>query len=306
MDTAQTHRWLAGLFLTPDDPVTWQVFADRPDVPVRPYWVHAPLADVAARLERDNRAGAGVFAMINAGDGRGRRNKSVQTIRAHFVDSDSGDLPDSLHAPPSMVTQSANGQHGYWAVSDGDRERFSTIQRQLAAHYRTDPAINDLARVMRVAGFDHHKDPDRPYPVTVARLTSWGMYTTAALTAGLPAAAVVARRALSRSPLRLPHRDDDEHRADFATLDVVALFTDAGMYGRALGDGKHAIDCPWLASHTQQRPAAHTDSIVYSATGGAWPQFDCKHASCDGTTIVDVLRHFGFTTVARYCTGDLP
>ncbi len=296
MDPTVVIDWLAGLFVEPSEPMTWQVFADRPGVDVRPYWTHAPFADVADRLERDNERGAGVFAMINAGDGRGRNNACVRRVRAVFVDCDSGDLPASMHAPPSMVVQSANGQHAYWASADTPVAAFAETQSRLARRYGTDRSIKDPARVMRVAGFHHHKRD--PYPVTLARLSSWGMYRHDDIVAGLPY--------LPRAPRPLPPPPPPPGgypaRADFATLDAVALFADRGWYGRQLADGRHAVACPWIDGHTRATPASASDTVLFDAAAGKWPQFFCSHDACDGRRIVDVLRLVGFDAAGAYCT----
>ncbi|MBO7747293.1 hypothetical protein I8J29_24210 [Paenibacillus sp. MWE-103] len=81
----------------------------------------------------------------------------------------------------AMIVETKNGFHVYWAIRGGKLGRFVAIQRALARKFNSDPKITDLARVMRVPGFHHRKNPASPYLVRVKR---WGRkrpYTQAEL-----------------------------------------------------------------------------------------------------------------------------
>src|SRR5207253_4685896 len=139
-------------------------------------------------LVRLNRAGAGVFVMVNEGDGRGRTAKNVRALRALFVDDDSGELtPQALEVPPSIFVQSRNGPHAYWCLRAGEPvDAFRPAQEQLAAALRTDDRVKDPPRVMRLPGFFHVKDPRSPFLVRVVQ-TSGARYSIAEVLAGYPA-----------------------------------------------------------------------------------------------------------------------
>lgn len=62
-----------------------------------------------------------------------------------------------------------------------------------------------------------------------------------------------------------------------------ALFRVASLYRRALGDGKHAVHCPW--EHEHNSGGDGTDTVVLSAGG-----FRCMHSACSGRTMRDVRR----------------
>ncbi|SDX04891.1 DNA-primase RepB domain-containing protein [Paenibacillus sp. CF384] len=71
----------------------------------------------------------------------------------------------------AMIVETKNGYHIYWTIRKGSIGWFVPIQRALARKFNSDPKITDLARVMRVPGFYHRKNPASPYLVCVK---SWG------------------------------------------------------------------------------------------------------------------------------------
>jgi len=167
-DTPQAARFLN--LLAGDDLVTFQTFSDREELKVkRPgrkdYDPNAKVghgtletrAD-AALLENLNAKGAGVYVMVNVGDGNGRTAKNVVRVRALFIDTDGAPFPANLPLTPHLIVQSSPGKwHLYWLVSGLELCDFATLQKALAKHYGTDLSIHDLPRVMRLPGFYHHK-----------------------------------------------------------------------------------------------------------------------------------------------------
>jgi len=107
-----------------------------------------------------NDKGAGVFLMINEGDGQGRKRQNVRNVRAVFVDLDGAPLDPVLDADldPHIVVESSPGKyHAYWFVQDCTLEQFGTLQKSLASRFNGDASVNDLCRVMRIPGFFHRK-----------------------------------------------------------------------------------------------------------------------------------------------------
>lgn len=169
IDLAEAHRFLN--LLAHDEDVTFQTFpdsdalkSDRSLVRV----LHGRLADHGNELSRLNAAGAGVFYMVNAGDGiqhpgekTCRTAKSVIRVRANFVDLDGSPLKPVLEcpAPPSIVVSSSPGRwHAYWLVDGEDLTQFRSVQEQLVERFKADPSVKDLPRVMRLPGFLHRKN----------------------------------------------------------------------------------------------------------------------------------------------------
>jgi hypothetical protein len=79
---------------------------------------------------------------------------------------------------------------------------------------------------------------------------------------------------------------------DYATLDVVAWFTNHGVYRAPLTAGKHAVHCPWSCEHTTVNPLNGSDTVIWEATEN-WPTFHCSHLHCHGRTILDVMDLWG-------------
>jgi P4 family phage/plasmid primase-like protien len=209
-DRSEAERFLLALVGSLDTPVTFQTFCDPVEWrdakanngipwpldsegdPADPLasWRHGTLAQRWNWLVSMNEAGAGVFVMVAAGDGKGRRERNVVTLRALFIDDDTATLnPDALEFPPSIVVRSRHGPHAYWCLREGEPlDAFKPAQLQLAGHLRTDSSINDLPRVMRLPGFLHQKDRANPFLVSVVQAND-SRFTIAEVLAGYGLAA---------------------------------------------------------------------------------------------------------------------
>ena len=105
------------------DDFTFQTFAEADEGAVRPRVFHGPFLEHADALAKENDHGAGVFVMVNAGDGivlegakTCRTARNVQRVRAPFVDLDSAPIAPVLDCalPPDWVVRSSPGRwHAY-------------------------------------------------------------------------------------------------------------------------------------------------------------------------------------------------
>ncbi|MCB1943976.1 MAG: primase C-terminal domain-containing protein [Candidatus Accumulibacter sp.] len=155
---AEADRFLR--VLADGEPLSFQTFADRDDRTGRARILHGMLADHSAALQGLNRTGAGVFVMVNAGDGKGRRASNVIRVRAVFADLDGAPLAPALDVAlePQLVVESSPGRyHVYWLVTDCPLDCFSDLQAAIAKKFGGDPKVKDLPRVMRLPGFLHQK-----------------------------------------------------------------------------------------------------------------------------------------------------
>ncbi len=147
--------------LAPGERVTFQTFDDaKRNRHGLTRILHGTLAEHAATLASLNGRGAGVFVMVNEGDGRGRTIRNVQRIRAYFADFDGAQPPDvtTQALRPHCVIESSPGRwHWYWFIDDAPLTTFKTVQVAIAERYASDASIKDLARVMRLPGFLHQK-----------------------------------------------------------------------------------------------------------------------------------------------------
>lgn len=141
---------------------------------------HGTLAEHADTLADLNAQGAGVFVMVNEGDGKGRSNRNVQRIRAYFADFDGATPPDmaSVPLPPHCVIESSPGRwHWYWWIEGAPLATFKAVQHAIAARFGSDASVNDLARVMRLPGFMHCKR--KPFRTRLVELRDAPRYTHA-------------------------------------------------------------------------------------------------------------------------------
>ena len=171
-DLGEAQRFLS-IF---GDDITFQTFDDDSELKRRELSrvLHGALSEHGPDLLRLNAAGAGVFFMVNEGDGKGRKAANVEDVRALYVDLDGTPLEpvENAAAKPHVTVESSSGRyHAYWLVEDCPLDRFSHLQKALIAKFKSDKAVHDLPRVLRVPGFIWHK-PDKGVPFRTRILTT--------------------------------------------------------------------------------------------------------------------------------------
>lgn len=132
-----------------------------------------PAADLAAaegELTRENAAGQNVCVGANPRAHVGGRNASAVAIfRTLFVDFDNGvnaahamhRIEDARLPAPTLIIASGHGVHCYWRLAEPmtDAATWTATQRGLIRLLKSDPAIHDPPRLMRLPGFRNHKPP---------------------------------------------------------------------------------------------------------------------------------------------------
>lgn len=123
--------------------------------------------------EEWNRRGWGIFQTINCFRGQ-RRKENLAHINAWAVDIDSpnkgGLLKRIQNAPlfPSLVVETRNGFHVYWNALRATKETYDAIVvDRLIPYFGADEKAKDMARLLRVPGYFHQKDPKQPYLISV-------------------------------------------------------------------------------------------------------------------------------------------
>ncbi|MBB6260664.1 hypothetical protein FHS77_001198 [Paenochrobactrum gallinarii] len=135
--------------------------------------VHGTLDEVWPFVERNNvpGRGMGVFVTINETDGSGRRKKgNIVRARSLWVDADDrmavercvAAIRASGATPTAIVKSSDDKAHFYWVMDDLSLADFDRWQPVLIAKLDTDRSPKDPARVMRLPGSLHLKDPSKP------------------------------------------------------------------------------------------------------------------------------------------------
>jgi hypothetical protein len=301
-DLDVAERFVTALTGAPETACTWQVFDEsaRKDH-LKAANRHGTLKEVAPWLAAKSEEGCGIFVCVNETDLKGRKKANVTKVRAFFIDKDKGKLP-AWHLPPSIIVQSVRGAHAYWLVNDGDGalKNFGDAQKALASYYDSDVSVSDLPRVMRVPGFLHRKGA----PQKVVRVEADGqrLYGFADVLRGLTVPSRTAGRARSekRRPFEGLNSDFQPGRhGDWRKIDLPGLFKAAGLYRRDLGQGKHAVVCPWGAEHTDANTdldSSDTSTVIWAAENGGKPGFNCLHSHCVSAGrklphVLDVLRH---------------
>lgn len=130
----------------------------------------------------------GIFYVLNNG---GQKCEDITSLTAHFADADAGKevigigldgkpikrnrtleeiekykqeflikLQD-FELEPSIIVETKNGFHVYWLLNKEFQEKslFTAIQKSIVAMLNTDPKVVNLARILRVPGFLHLKNP---------------------------------------------------------------------------------------------------------------------------------------------------
>jgi hypothetical protein len=127
----------------------------------------------------------------------GARKSALERLRVIAVDIDSPDSDwreKTAALPPHCVVRTKNGHHIYWKLDDPpgiSDEAYPVLIELLADYLGGDKKAKDVARVLRVPGFFHQKDPENPFLVTLEHceeaptplrpielLTALGLYET--------------------------------------------------------------------------------------------------------------------------------
>jgi hypothetical protein len=180
VDLASARRFLE--LFAESGPITFQVFPDNKQG--KESWHEtAEFDEIAPKLVQANQRGCGVYFMVNTGDGLGRKSENVRQVRALFIDLDNAPIEPvrCTEVEPHAIIESSPGKYqAFYLTDDCQLEEFSSYQRALIHKFNSDPAIHDLARVMRIPGFYHQKkepfqtriillNPGLPYKVSDIR-----------------------------------------------------------------------------------------------------------------------------------------
>lgn len=146
---------------------TFQTFDDDRDRK-NPAYVkleHGDLESKFPMLEELNGKGAGTYISVQEMDGTGRKISCLKTIRAVFQEDD-GDGKKLPLEPHIVVNTSPGKYHNYLLVDGLSADDFNAVMEAMVSSYGSDRNAMDLARVLRLPGFDNHKYGD-PYPVRI-------------------------------------------------------------------------------------------------------------------------------------------
>lgn len=150
------------------------------------------------QLERQQQ-GYGIFFTVNGFTGGRRTNETLTNVNAFFADID---YPDKINKTdeavkqykqellmemmedelpiPTYVVETKNGFHVYWVLEkpimlaelnpnqqEDLKLQYRQVEEAILARFDGDPGAKDAARVLRVPGTLHQKDPKNPFEVKI-------------------------------------------------------------------------------------------------------------------------------------------
>jgi hypothetical protein len=132
--------------------------------------------------------GAGIFVAVNQTDLKGRSNANILDVRAIFQEADRAGVPIPTLSPQIVVETSPGKFHRYWLTQGGKDAlaEFRAVMTTMVQLYGSDPNARDLARVLRLPGFFHQKDPQNPFMVSIVEATRGQQYAWNQITESIP------------------------------------------------------------------------------------------------------------------------
>jgi len=173
VNRVETEKFLK-LLEPKGDQFTFQTFDDNNERKSKSlvHVLHGTLDQHYEQLCRLNKAGAGIYITVNETDLKGRKAQNITRVRAVFADLDGAPLKPALQKPlPQIVVESSPKRwHCYWLVKDMpvDAKIFRNAQKNIIKRLKSDPAVVDLPRVLRLPGFVHQKGKHFNVRVTTA------------------------------------------------------------------------------------------------------------------------------------------
>jgi len=141
--------------------ICWQLIHDREHRVLKP--VFAAYHEIRDWLNARNQEGFGIYVAVGETADAYRINATMLRPRAFFPAFDEKQLFSHWGTTPDFISQrGSDHSHVYWVLprdSSLDWALWRQVQKGLIDYYGSDPAIKDPARIMRVPGTWHHKDP---------------------------------------------------------------------------------------------------------------------------------------------------
>jgi len=129
-------------------------------------------------LRKLNREGYCIFFSVNRFKNGKRLNKNIKSVRTIWVDDDKPRFSARKNwpLPPSIIVRTSSHDHNgklkykiqyYWLTETTAYNEFELVMQTMIDKHGNDKGVRDLARVLRLPGFNHNKDIDNPFKVKV-------------------------------------------------------------------------------------------------------------------------------------------
>lgn len=230
-----------------------------------------------------------------------RRKANFARLHAVMLDDLGTKLPLSRAArmKPSALVETSPGNYQAWlflhpcAITDSREQSECLIQAMIRQGLAAaaDPGMAGVTRYGRlpvgINGKAKYLCDGQPFTVRLAEWSPQTRYAVAAVAHAfaldLTPPASVAPRCVASVGVGQAYRRID----DFAAL--VEVLSAAGYYQAAIGEGRHAITCPWVNEHTDADP---TGTAIFEPNGSnGWVGgFRCHHSHGERLHIGHVYR----------------
>ncbi len=124
-------------------------------------------------LKSLNEQGASICFSVNGSDTQDRHKEGISQINAWITEMDNMSKEDQMGIirlspiEPSLIIESKNWYHLYWFSKEWTIENWHKICRWLRNFFEWDPNVITIERILRIPWFDHCKDEDNRFEVTM-------------------------------------------------------------------------------------------------------------------------------------------
>lgn len=189
-------------------------------------------------LERANQKWCWIFFSVNSMNGLTRNKESITNINAWACEVDDKPKEEQMKLiwlcplKPSLIIESQKSYHMYWFAKDGTKENWNKICWGLCNFFWGDVAIpKNEAVVLRVPGFKHLKNPDKPFDLAII---DWNKkyYTEEEMLTAYSNITTDADRAEQKRKIELENQklkkllDNDDTRERINSMDAMTMLSE--------------------------------------------------------------------------------
>ena len=182
-DIHQVREFIRVLTGSSSSVVAFQTFYDpKPPHPQRPDLATTWTSTLDQSVEfiqhrQDNQCG--IYMSVNGTDWKGREEENIVDLRVLFADFDGRTEPEWVLTPHLIQKRDETHGHAFWLIDAGNlsHDEWSCAQKQLAMYYGTDEQVIDPARVVRLPGTVHFKDPSNPACYEITEVNNHARYS---------------------------------------------------------------------------------------------------------------------------------
>jgi hypothetical protein len=134
------------------------------------------IQEIGSEAARLNASGYNIYMVAQLVDcprGPFTTDADVSEIRCIYADGDESEQPTRWHVEPTFtLTHPVTGRWwAFWTVRHFPKEELRDFIKRIAERYGSDAKISNLARIVRVAGYDRWKDGSNDGPYELRKLS---------------------------------------------------------------------------------------------------------------------------------------